>query len=254
MEPRICLIVESENDKATFQAIINSLFSGRIQELEVIQAEPKPEPYAGSVEWKFQSAEKYDIPVGLAKSLLSLFTEINKEKYDKVAVIWDADDLGIPKRVEQIGNALENAKVDYQASNPNIPVVFARLSSPNLPITLKVGHGECEFLCHIVNLKGNGEIEDILKELKDQPSPIADCVDDKMRECLRMNDEEQLREKDMVKLWINHYQRYDTLMKKERNWKNTTWQAMMNRGIFNLKADSPVEYKELKDFLSSLLL
>lgn len=68
--------------------------------------------------------------------------------------------------------------------------------------------------CYFVNYQGKGEIEDILKAIKTQKPPIADCVDKLLPECLKINNEKDLREKDLIKLWIIHYHRYDTWAKK----------------------------------------
>ena len=95
-------------------------------------------------------------------------------------------------------------------------------------------------------------LEDILKAIKDKPSPIADCIDNHLPNCLEMTDVE-LREKDLVKLWFNHYQRYDTLPKKYRkNPYTKTDYIMENRtDIFDFDKDVP-ELNELKSFLQMM--
>ena len=95
-----------------------------------------------------------------------------------------------------------------------------------------------------------GEIEDILKAVKAQPSPLADCIDEHLPECMKVS-EEELSDKDLVKLWINNYQRYDTLQKKKRNYKATQWENVMAKRaiIFDSNRDEVTDLKELKDFL-----
>ena len=79
-------------------------------------------------------------------------------------------------------------------------------------------------------------------------------VDAKMPECLAENEETALRDKDLVKLWINHYQRYDTLPKKDRKDAFTRWDNVMQKrsDIFNFGNEDVVELVELKIFLSAL--
>ena len=105
------------------------------------------------------------------------------------------------------------------------------------------------FACHFVHLNNKGEIEDILKEIKAKSSPVADCVDEQLPICLEINGDE-LREKDLVKLWFNNYQRYDNLPKSDRKSPYTTAKYIMEHrtDLFDFDKDV-VELNELKQFL-----
>lgn len=64
-----------------------------------------------------------------------------------------------------------------------------------------------------------------------------------------------LKDKDLVKLWINHYQRYDTLARKNRKDAFTKWENVMKHrsDIFDFSKDEIIELKQLKDFLTMFL-
>jgi hypothetical protein len=100
-------------------------------------------------------------------------------------------------------------------------------------------------------LNDKGEIEDLLKAIKSFPSPLADCIDSKLPQCLQENLIEDLRDKDLIKLWINNYQRYDTLAKDKRTAKFTKWENVMKdrSDIFDFGKDSVPELVKLKEYL-----
>ena len=111
-----------------------------------------------------------------------------------------------------------------------------------------------EFSCHFVGLEGKGEIEDILKAIKTQDSPIADCVDRHLPICLKLTDEE-LRDKELVKLWFNNYQRYDTLPKNQRKSPFTTTRHIMEHRLDLFDFDKVLpELDNLKNFLKMMVV
>ncbi len=76
-----------------------------------------------------------------------------------------------------------------------------------------------------------------------------------MPSCLEENKDKPLNTKSLVKLWINHYQRYDTLLSSQREEAYTKWENVMEKrsDIFNFGKDEVKELKELKYFLLLLL-
>lgn len=100
-------------------------------------------------------------------------------------------------------------------------------------------------------MNNKGEIEDLLKAIKSFPSPLADCIDSKLPQYLQDNIMEDLRDRDLIKLLINNYQRYDTLSKDKRTAKFTRWENVMkNRSdIFDFGQGPVPELVKLKEYL-----
>lgn len=201
------IIVEDQNDQYAFEAIIRHI---NLQDnLEVIDT-PDVED---TISWlHFPKEDNSQKQTALVISLENLLTGFMNEKYDKVAIVRDMDNSNIQDMFASTNTALKEAyPTAYKAvttMNTLVPFEFIQNTTGN-KITIY-------FACHFVGINKNGErkgeIEDILKAIKKQPSPIADCVDKHLPECLKMN-EITLREKDLVKLWFNNYQRYDQLAK-----------------------------------------
>ena len=239
------VIVEHNNDKFTFEAILRHISSN---DIEVNSSEIWYEPRSadGNVEQ----------PTGLKASLLSAFKEVKKGKYDKIAVIWDLDNFSFDDRLLQVNNAFDLAINEFKVENSDLIIEKDRIERSGSFFNLKFDNKNVQIACYFVNYQGKGEIEDVLKAIKSpkKSSLIADCVDRKLPECLAENVQSGLREKDLVKLWINHYVRYDTLKKSERKDKNTEWEkVMLNRSnIFDFDNESITEFVDLKNFLRKI--
>jgi hypothetical protein len=234
------IIVEDNNDKYTFEAIINFM---RLQNsLSVNSSEPV------NIEWKILSAESNPFqPNGLITTLKSLINDINKGKYSQIGIIWDLDILTVEQRIEMIKLAINRAYpteniVHFTSINEFGLISFSQGTSNQTDIRTS---------CHFVGLNDKGEIEDLLKAIKSCPSPLADCIESKLPQCLQENHLEDLRDKDMIKLWINNYQRYDTLTKDKRIAKFTKWENVMKdrSDIFDFGKDSVPELVKLKEYL-----
>ena len=240
---RTLIIVEDDSDKYIFEAIIRHI---HLQDNLSVT----------TTDWKSIADEaNADKPTGLIKGLKGLLNDISNEKYDKIGIVKDMDTNTISDRLLLVNNALKEAYPDAAQEikdvNNLVPFTFIQ-NGTELPITV---HFACYFI-HVINEKGiaKGEIEDILRAIKAKDSPIADCVDEHLPNCLNINNEHELREKDLVKLWFNHYQRYDTLEKKYRTFPFTTTRHIMeNRSdIFDFDKNDLPEFSELKDFLKKL--
>jgi 5S rRNA maturation endonuclease (ribonuclease M5) len=244
---RSYIIVESKNDKAALEAILRHM--AMAGEVEVGFSED-------IIDWDFQSAEDLETPVGLTKKLRSFFNDIAQEKYDNVAIVWDADTFGTDGRMQQINNAIQAAAEIFRGEQPHsIIQISGQIRSQDQFMTLEIGSGKVRLGVHIVGKNDQGEIEDLLKEIANRPSPIADCINSLLPGCMLSHSGEAIREKDLVKLWINHYQRFDTLKKKkERIEQNTSYEGMLRREIFDFGRADVAELVELKRFLASLLM
>lgn len=236
------IIVEDDSDKYTFEAIIRHI---HLQNNLSVATTP-------NIDWKLIADENNpQKPTALIKALNSLRNDISNEKYDKIGIIKDMDTNSKEDRLLLVNNALREAYPDeaQELVDVNSPVSFnfqQNSTGNNLAI---------KFACYFVHLNNRGEIEDILKAIKTEPSPIADCIDSHLPECLEVNNDDELREKDLVKLWFNHYQRYDTLPKEKRKSPYTTTQYIMENRVHLFDFDKDiVELNELKTFLSMMSL
>lgn len=205
------LIVESENDKFFIEALITHL------NIDL------------QIDTPICSIDEYDCIGGMGK--LANRLEILKgrivereEDISKAGIIFDADNVGIETREQQI--------------KEKINTVFG----DNPPI---------QFSIFIMNIDGKGELETLLKAIKSNDSIIADCLD-AWQQCIPK--EKQLKAKDFDKQWIQIYQRYDCCNKKEKKQaerKCNNEISLKEKQIYNFDADIP-ELNALKDFLHNL--
>ena len=167
--------------------------------------------------------DEYDCMGGMGKlknrleELKSRF--LKGDEINKVGIIFDADNIGIVERTRQI-NDIKNS-------------VFE-----NNELTLKI---------FIMNIDGNGELETLLKEIKSNISPIADCLET-WQECLA---DKKLNKKDFNKLWIQIYQRYDCCTKQEQKQagrKCNNEVSLKDKSIYDFDKDI-IELTKLKEFL-----
>lgn len=235
------IIVEDNNDKYTYQAIIDYI---KLQAtLSVIEVE---------IDWEISSAESNpEKPTGLVKTFKSLLNDIRSGSIERIGVIWDIDT-----------DANQKLKTVLTAFNLAFgsDVIINLFTKPNEFGSIIFDSGkpeeiEIQIACHFVGINGSGEIEDVLKAIKLQASPLADCIDTNLPHCLKANGITDVNDKELVKLWINNYQRYDNLTKKDRTVANTKWEnVMIKRGVqlFDFSRDEVPELKELKAFLEMM--
>jgi hypothetical protein len=244
--PKKYIIAEDNNDKYTLEAILKSMAN---QDRAIVAS-------AETVDWEIRNAENdIENPAGLAKSIESLLKEMPKGKYDKIGLVWDTDSFTAAERILQFNNAINKAINNYTQKDPeNIANFTVPLTEINQFVPLEVKGVTVQIGCYFIHHNGRGEMEDLLKAIKTKPSPIADCVDKLMPGCMQENGEAAPGNKDLVKLWINHYQRYDTLAAKNRVAKYTMWEnVMLHRSdIFDFNRVGEPALDELKFFLTQL--
>lgn len=170
------------------------------------------------------SIDEYNCMGGIGKlknKLEELKSRLLKgDEINQVGIIFDADNIGIEERTKQINDIKKS--------------VFT-----NDELDLKI---------FIMNLNGNGELETLLKEIKANPSPIADCLES-WQECLG---DKRLNKKEFDKLWIQMYQRYDCCDKNEQKQagrKCNNEVSLKEKSIYDLDKDIE-ELRKLKEFLA----
>ncbi len=166
--------------------------------------------------------DDYQCLEGMGKLLNTLKSlPVKKDSIEKVGIIFDANSVGVVERTRQIKEKIKEVFGDTP------PV---------------------EFLIHILNVEGSGELETILKSISSHEANFAECLN-AWRECLPEGKE--LTDKDFDKFWVQIYQRYDCCSKLERKQANRKCsnEASMNKSIYNLDSE---HLSELKEFLIGL--
>jgi len=171
------------------------------------------------------SIDEYECLGGISKlenKLKSLKSQVLKNGIDEIGIIFDADLVGIELRTQEIQQKIE--------------LVFGK--TPAL-----------EFSIYILNVDGAGELETLLKTIKSEASPMADCLD-AWQQCLSSNNK-ALKQKDFDKFWISIYQRFDCCSKKDQKQAGCKCnnEASLKRPIYDFEKE---ELNELKNFLIEL--
>lgn len=203
------LIVESVNDKFFIEALLNAM-NLKMNIDEVVC-----------------SIDDFECLGGIDKleqKLKFIVNRVKKEGIEKIGIIFDADEIGVEKRTEQI-----KQKID---------LVFGTQKA-------------VEFSTYIINVDDRGELEDILKAIKTKHSPYADCLKE-WRSCLATS-EHDVSDKIFNKFWLNNYVMYDTCTSSKHRGKKDKYcifkYAMKEKDIWDF--EHPI-LNELKTFLKEL--
>ncbi|KJV06538.1 DUF3226 domain-containing protein [Methylocucumis oryzae] len=137
----------------------------------------------------------------LQDKLQEVSFDIGKRGLSKIGILVDANSVGIQDRVELINKAIKS--ID---PNMNMLATNTWYNSASLDVS---------FSCHILNVNGFGELETLLKTIKNKSSPYADCLN-AWRSCLDNADAKAIGDKDFNKFWVNVYQRYDGCSKDDQ--------------------------------------
>lgn len=170
------------------------------------------------------SIDEYDCLGGMSKlpnKLEAIKGRVQKEGIEKIGIIFDADNVGVEERTRQIQEEID------------------AISWDDAPV---------EFVIHILNVDGVGELETLLKDIKNKKSSVADCLTD-WQDCI--SEAKKLTTKEFDKIWVQIYQRYDCCTKKERKQANRKCsnEASMSKGIYDFNHE---KLDDLKSFLNSL--
>ena len=211
------LIVESVGDKYFIEALLKNM-NIKLKPTETVCSIDDYECLGGIDEREQKKLEK---------KLRFLSNKIDTgeiEEIDTIGIIFDADKIGIKQRKKDI-----QEKID---------LVFGKDT-------------KVKFEIYIMNIKGVGELEDILKAIKIEDSPYSDCLYS-WKKCLEKQGIE-VSDKIFNKFWINNYIIYDTCKSsKHKGYKSKYCifeYAMKEKDIWDF--DHPILYK-LKEFLQEL--
>ena len=157
----------------------------------------------------------------LKKRLKELKAKVKKDDIDKLGIIVDADEKGVAERKKEVLNICNEIFNDIYI--------------------------DCSI--YIINKNGYGELEDILLDIKSKDSFVSDCLD-VFQKCIP--NDKKLSQKEINKLKINFYHRYDGCSKKERKQaqrKCNNEVSFKNKNLYDFDHEI---LNDLKQFLKEL--
>ncbi|NET62826.1 MAG: hypothetical protein F6K47_44085 [Symploca sp. SIO2E6] len=224
-----CLIVESKNDKYFIQSIVYCL-NCDIQDENIIYIDEDDYKTLGGLD-----------RVKLTQALNSVRNDAMKKDINKVGIIIDIDQSSKEERLDLI--------------NGSISKVFAGFGSlANTGEFLQVAIDDevsLQLSCYFTNINGQGELETVLRSIKNKDSTYADCLES-WKSCLESNGK-PITQKDFDKFWVSTYLRYDTCSREEQKQAGRKCSMGGFDYVMKNKTDiwdltNPV-LDELKDFL-----
>lgn len=193
---RNILIVESKNDKYFFQAIINKL------NLDIEVAKPIRVSDEDYREMDGLNHKK------LKDTLNNLKANIQKGEIEKVGIIIDIDNEEEENRIKFVDECIREVFPDSELLNE-----VNRFINLNIKDTDDVNLN-IQLACYFTNLDGQGELETVLKAIKQKESIYTDCLEN-WRNCLTSN-EKTIKNKDFDKFWVDIYVRFDTCSNNDK--------------------------------------
>ncbi len=188
------LIVERINDKYIIEHILKNLKINKN-----INIEPPLDNSLDFIELDGSDLKK------ISDKLTELKSDILKSKAPvKIGIILDLDKNKIEERIALINKAIETAYENKNSiSNEN---KFEKIELEEISFDLA-----CHFICH----QGEGELEDLLHALR----PSGTFFSDGVFECCQttcFSDGKTLSLKELGKLRMDFYRRFDILTKAEK--------------------------------------
>jgi hypothetical protein len=209
------LIVESENDQYFIEALVNFLNQNQDSKVMVSRID----------DYKHSSLDS----VKLQTQISSALTE---RGIFKIGIILDIDNDSQENRIQLINDALAKALIENDFIDQNND---NKISNVNELISIrKDEYIEIKVACHFTNIDGEGELETLLKAIKKCDSPFADCLYEGWKLCLEKKGKKivgagqqgDLSHKELLKLWVDFYKRFDTLKKGKRDEYSTDWKGI----------------------------
>ncbi len=206
------LIVESENDQYFIEALVKN-FS---DETDIFRID----------EYRHSSLDEKKLTTQITNALTDISRGVSK-----IGVILDMDDSTKESRIGLINRCLEKS-----FSDSGYPKIDALLTETNKFIACQIDdYLTVSISCFFTNVDGKGELETVLKEISSQPSIFADCLYEGWLRCLNDKNKKygkkgepcDISDKEILKLWVDFYKRFDTLKRTDRDQKNTDWKGIM---------------------------
>ena len=139
----------------------------------------------------------------LIKALKALEANIDKRDIEKIGIIIDIDNDSEQERLKFVDRCIKQV---FEAESLLSTKQF-------IDICGKSGTN-AKLACYFTNVGGKGELETLLKAIKAEDSPYADCLDS-WKICLESKGK-KINQKEFDKFWVSNYIRFDTCSKKEQ--------------------------------------
>lgn len=216
------LIVESENDKFFVKALLGHI---SLHNVEVSDG-----TICATID--FECMEGLNA-TKLTNALEAVKNRINKSETDsRIGILIDQDNNTDADRLSLVNDAIKNVfGVEALLDKTG------QLKEAKIENTINV-----QIATYFNNINGTGELETILKAVKNQASPYADCLEN-WQNCLKgheaINNGNGLKQKDFDKFWVQVYIRYDTCTKDEQKQagRKCNSEAAMSKAIWNFNDD-----------------
>lgn len=221
------LIVESDNDKHFLQAIIRHLNSN----IEVAS----PIMISDDDDYKSMKGLNHK---NLKDALNSLKGDIQKGKIERVGIVIDIDNEEESNRINLVNKSIQEV---FPGSSS--------LTEVKKFINITFDEFDFQLACYFTNVDGQGELDTVLKEIKNQNSDYADCLSN-WKDCVESRGKEKIKTKEFDKLWVRIYIRYDTPSKDQKKQAGTkcTFKYVMRERTDIWDFEHPT-LNDLKEFL-----
>lgn len=185
----------------------------------------------------------------LTRKLEDILGEVRKRNIEKIGVLLDIDKEMVESRLVFVQTCLKNALL-----NVGLPSEFLPFDNASSFIDIKIDDDtHFQLACYFTDVDGKGELENVLKAIKTQKSVYADCLD-AWKTCIQQNGAKEVSEKELIKLWVDFYIRWDTCNSKDKkqaerkcSMKNLDYVMENKADIFDFQSDI---LNELKTFLN----
>jgi hypothetical protein len=194
------LIVESKNDRHFVEALIRHL---HLQPSVAVN----PVPICEIDDFECMNGLSLS---RLVTSLSSLLNRARREGVDKIGILIDLDNEGMENRLKLVNDAIRQACLDLFDVNfvddiKNVSELSTITVDPSTSI---------QIACYFTNVDNKGELETVLKTIKTQDSPFADCLSE-WQNCLKASGKD-ISQKEFDKFWLSNYVRFDTCSRNDK--------------------------------------
>jgi hypothetical protein len=216
------MIVESQDDEAFLRAIIEHINESNHLTITI-------------VEFYILDGIERENYRSLEQRLKRLNNTLLKDDIQKIGIVLDLDEQTREERLALVSQCIQRVFREAVRIDDT-----QKLFQLNASTNTQIG-------CHFLHVNEQGELETVLREIKTQDSPHADCVE-AWRFCLAQKNIDINRKK-IDKLWIQNYIREDTPSQNEKReakkYCNLS-HALTKKDIWNFEHEV---LNELKEFL-----
>ena len=140
----------------------------------------------------------------LTRSLQRVKKRLEKEFIQKVGIIIDIDQKSQQERLDLVNKSMVNIFTEAE-----------KMTNINqLVKIITIDQQDIKAACYFMNVNGEGNLDTVLKKIKNHESIYADCLES-WKECVEAQNK-KVRPQDFDKVWTNNYLRYDTCTNQEK--------------------------------------